>query len=124
MQNGGLNDNLAISLLMSSRKSLRKRAEKIVNQIPKKILKNHKLNIVETEVESGSGTLPNKSLESIAISFESTMLSPSQLSNLFRSKNIPVIGYIKKNKFYIDFKSIIPKQEKILLNTIVEVLGL
>ena len=124
MQNGGLNDNLAISLLMSSRKSLRKRAEKIVNQIPKKILKKHKLNIVETEVESGSGTLPNKSLESIAISFESTLLSPSQLSNLFRSKNIPVVGYIKKNKFYIDFKSIIPKQEKILLNAIVEVLGL
>ena len=108
---------------MSSRKSLRKRAQKIMSKLPKEVLKKHSLTIVETQVESGSGTLPNKPLDSIAICFDSSSLKPSKLSSMFRAAQKPVIGYIKRNKFYIDFKSIIPSQEKILLNTIIEVLS-
>ena len=123
MQNGSLDSNLAISLLMSSRKSLRKRAQKIMSKLPKEVLNRHSLTIVETQVESGSGTLPNKPLDSIAICFDSSSLKPSKLSSMFRAAQKPVIGYIKRNKFYIDFKSIIPSQEKILLKTIIEVLS-
>ena len=118
-----LKDNLTISLMMTSRDHLSKRAKKLLSIIPTKLRSNHNISIQETLVEAGSGTLPGATFDSIAFKINSNKYTPAKLSYKFRNAQNPVVGYIKGNSYYIDFKSIIPRQEKLLLNSILEVLG-
>ena len=73
---------------------------------------------MESEVEAGSGSLPEEKLESMAFRFKPIGISPSTLSSKFRMSEIPVVGYIHGNIFYIDLKAVIPGQEKDLAGII------
>ena len=101
----------------------KKRAESLLKLISPSLDTSAKITIEETLVEAGSGTLPVAKFESVAFKILSKKYSSSKLSKLFREANYPVIGFVKSNNFYLDFKSIIPFQEKYLLRSIVEVLG-
>ena len=118
-----INDNLTLSLMVTTRKELEKRANKLLSLIPTKLRSNHNISIQETFVEAGSGTLPGATFDSIAFKISSKKYTPAKLSDKFRNAQNPVVGYIKGNNYYIDFKSIISSQEKLLLSSIVEVLG-
>ena len=67
---------------------------------------------------AGSGSLPVQNIESMALSFSSKVIKPTQLSKTFRNNNIPILGYIKGNKFYIDLKAITKDQTKDLISSI------
>ena len=82
--------------------------------------------------EKGGPEFSVAEAKAIAASFEVTdgpnadgemFQRPAKLSDKFRNAQNPVVGYIKGNNYYIDFKSIISSQEKLLLSSIVEVLG-
>ena len=115
---GPSKDNLTISLMTSSRKSLTKRGETILSHLPKKTINKLGISLVESEVEAGSGSLPEEKLESMAFRFKPIGISPSTLSSKFRMSEIPVVGYIHSNIFYIDLKAVIPGQEKDLAGII------
>ena len=121
-QKESIKDNLTLSLLMSSRKKIQKRAQRVFRSIPPKIFKNYKISLDETLVEAGSGTLPSVKFESVAFIITSKKYSASTISSRFRNATHPVVGFIKNNNFHLDFKSIIPSQEKLLLQSITEVL--
>ena len=121
-QKESIKDNLTLSLLMSSRKKIQKRAQRVFRSIPPKIFKNYKISLDETLVEAGSGTLPSVKFESVAFIITSKKYSASTISSRFRNATHPVVGFIKNNNFLLDFKSIIPSQEKLLLQSITEVL--
>ena len=115
---GPSKDNLTISLMTASRKSLTKRGETILSHLPKKTINKLGISLVESEVEAGSGSLPEEKLESMAFRFKPIGISPSTLSSKFRMSEIPVVGYIHSNIFYIDLKAVIPGQEKDLAGII------
>ena len=121
-QKESIKDNLTLSLLMSSRKKIQKRAQRVFRLIPPKIFKNYKISLDETLVEAGSGTLPSVKFESVAFIITSKKYSASTISLRFRNAKHPVVGFIKNNNFHLDFKSIIPSQEKLLLKSIIEAL--
>ena len=121
-QKESIKDNLTLSLLMSSRKKIQKRAQRVFRLIPPKIFKNYKISLDETLVEAGSGTLPSVKFESVAFIITSKKYSASTISSRFRNAKHPVVGFIKNNNFHLDFKSIIPSQEKLLLQSITEAL--
>ena len=121
-QKESIKDNLTLSLLMSSRKKIQKRAQRVFRLIPPKIFKNYKISLDETLVEAGSGTLPSVKFESVAFIITSKKYSASAISSRFRNAKHPVVGFIKNNNFHLDFKSIIPSQEKLLLQSITEAL--
>lgn len=121
-QKESIKDNLTLSLLMSSRKKIQKRAQRVFRLIPPKIFKNYKISLDETLVEAGSGTLPSVKFESVAFIITSKKYSASTISSRFRNATHPVVGFIKNNNFHLDFKSIIPSQEKLLLQSITEAL--
>ena len=123
MQKESIKENLTLSLLMSDRAKLKKRAKSLLMLISPSLNISAKIIIEETLVEAGSGTLPAAKFESVAYKISSKKYSSSKLSKLFREATYPVIGFVKNNNFYLDFKSIIPFQEKYLLRSIVEVLG-
>jgi len=115
---GFSNLNLALSLLTSTRKDLEKIGKKIINNIPSKKIKVLGLTMEESFVEAGSGSLPEKNIESIALKFNSSVLSANELSLLFKGAEVPIIGYIQKEFFFIDLKAILPSQISKIITTI------
>ncbi len=115
---GPSKDNLTLSLMTASRKSLTKRGETILSHLPKKTVVTLGITLLESEVEAGSGSLPEENLESMAFRFKPKGISASKLATQFRMGDTPVVGYIHGHTFYIDLKAIIPGQEKDLAGAI------
>ena len=78
---------------------------KIINNITSKVKSMHKIKLIKTQVEAGSGSLPLEKFPSIALEFES-QLKPTQISKTFRNAKYPILGYIQNKQFRIDLKAI------------------
>jgi L-seryl-tRNA(Ser) seleniumtransferase len=115
---GPSKNNLTISLMMASRKALTKRGEIILSHLPKKAIDKLGISLMESEVEAGSGSLPEEKLDSMAFRFKPNGISASKLATQFRMGDTPVVGYIHGHTFYIDLKAVIPGQEKELVGAI------
>ena len=70
-----------------------------MNLIKKSKLKNYNIKLIKSEVEAGSGSLPEKKISSMAIVFEAKTKKCSSLAEKFRTGRIPVVVFIKNNKF-------------------------
>ena len=105
-------DNLFMTLFQRPISSLKKLANFILNNISKKIIKKYNIEIKNTYVETGSGSMPLEKLPSIALVFKDR--KASQISKVLRMANPSVIGYISNNNYYIDLKAI-PTNQKLLL---------
>ena len=103
-------DNLSLRMLTTKRRTLVNRGKKVIQGLTKKKIKDFNIVIENSKVEAGSGSLPENPIESIALSFSHNKISPNELARKFRSGRIPVVGYIKSNKFIIDLKAILPNQ--------------
>ena len=103
-------DNLSLRMLTTKRSTLVNRGKKVIQGLTKKKIKDFNIVLENSKVEAGSGSLPENPIESIALSFSHKNISPNALARKFRSGRIPVVGYIKSNKFIIDLKAILPNQ--------------
>ena len=110
--------NLTLSLLTSGRKDLKIIADDIIQKVPSKISISLGLTIEDSMVEAGSGSLPEKNIESITLKFKPKNISINHLSRSFKNCSIPIIGYINKESFYIDLKAVLPSQVSYLINAI------
>ena len=97
-------------MLTTKRSTLENRGKKVIQGLTKKKIKDFNIGLENSKVEAGSGSLPENPIESIALSFNHKKISPNELARKFRSGRIPVVGYIKSNKFIIDLKAILPNQ--------------
>ena len=113
--------NLSLKLLTSSRRELFIRGKRIIDSIPKSKMKALGLTLEESLVEAGSGSLPLKSIPSIALKFQPKEMSVSFLAKSFRLGKYPIVGYSKGNVFYIDLKAVLPKQISHLIESIKQV---
>ena len=114
-------DNLALTMLTTSQIVLKNRGQKILDSLKKKTIKDLGILLVDSEVEAGSGSLPDDKIESAALSFSPKNGQAKDLARAFRCGSIPVVGYIQKNTFYIDLKAVLPNQIKRLSTAIQEV---
>ena len=114
-------DNLSLTMLTTSRKVLKTRGQKVLDSLQKKTIKDLGILLVDSEVEAGSGSLPDDKIESASLSFSPKNGKAKDLAKAFRCGSIPVVGYIQKNTFYIDLKSVLPNQIKRLSTAIQEV---
>ena len=103
-------DNLSLRMLTTKRSTLVNRGKKVIQGLTKKKIKDFNIVLENSKVEAGSGSLPENPIESIALSFSPKNISPNELARKFRSGRIPIVGYIKSNKFIIDLKAILPNQ--------------
>ena len=94
----------------------------ILAKIDNKITKKNNISFKQTFVEAGSGSLPTEKIPSIALVFKSSTFVSFQLHKLFLSCDLPVIGYINNNKYFIDLKAIPNNQINNLIENINEVL--
>ena len=103
-------DNLSLRMLTTKRSTLANRGKKVIQGLTKKKIKDFNIVLENSQVEAGSGSLPENPIESMALSFSHKNISSNELARKFRSGRIPVVGYIKSNKFIIDLKAILPNQ--------------
>ena len=103
-------DNLSLNMLKTSRKILKTRGEKVIKLIKKNKIKDLGICLVPSLVEAGSGSLPEKNISSMAFIFNPKFIKCSMLAEKFRLGKIPVVGFIKENRFYIDLKAVLPNQ--------------
>ena len=90
----------------------------ILNSLKEQQIKKLNIKLENSEVEAGSGSLPEKKIKSMAFTFKSQKYKAEQLAYFFRNADYPVIGYILNDTFYIDLKAIIPNQFQKLVETI------
>ena len=111
-------NNLSIKLFLRSQDELEKNAKKILNKIPKTIIKKLNINYKFSYVEAGSGSLPTEKIPSIALFLQSEDISANKIHKNFLALDTPVIGYIKNNIFCIDLKAIPNDQINLLIKSI------
>ena len=117
-RHGFSNVNLTLSLLTSTREDLDKMGKSIVNNIPSKKIKMLGLSVENSLVEAGSGSLPEKNIESVALKFSSSVISSNKLSLLLKKGKVPIVGYIQKDSFFIDLKAVLPSQVSKIIKAI------
>ena len=103
-------NNLSLRMLTTKRSTLINRGKKVIHGLTKKKINDFNISLENSKVEAGSGSLPENLIESMALSFNHKNISPNELAKKFRTGRIPVVGYIKSNKFFIDLKAILPNQ--------------
>ena len=108
-------ENQTLFLLTRDRPNIKIIAENIYSQIDSNIKKSLSIEIVDTMVETGSGTLPEEKIESAALMFNTSKIKPDSLSRVFRNSSTPIVGYINNDKYYIDLKAVLPSQENELI---------
>ncbi len=114
--------NISIMLFDRTTIQLHEHAKKIVTLVKEKFPEHYSINIEETQVEAGSGSLPTEKIPSVAISFESINTSADRISFKLRSGYIPILNYIKDDKVYIDLKAIPDDQIDELIDVIIKCL--
>jgi len=114
-------DNLSLSMLTTSRRILKNRGQRILDLQKRKKIKDLGIKLVESEVEAGSGSLPEDKIESMALSFKPKSMKITELAGGFRCGSIPVVGYTSGHTFYIDLKAVLPGQINRLAKAIDEV---
>ena len=111
-------DNLSINLFLRSKDELIVLAERVLKKISTNIKKDYNIEITDTTVEAGSGSLPTEKINSVALSLNSKNISPNKISDKLRSSDIPIFNYINNEKVYIDLKAIPDDQINILIKQI------
>ena len=104
--------NISLKMLSTKRNVLKKRGQAILSRIDNKKIQSLRINLIESYVEAGSGSLPEDKIESMALSFNPKQTSVEKLSFQLRTCNHGVVGYISKNLFYIDLKAVFQSQLK------------
>ncbi|MEE9190362.1 MAG: L-seryl-tRNA(Sec) selenium transferase, partial [Candidatus Neomarinimicrobiota bacterium] len=113
--------NLANTLLKRNREVLRLVADKILSGINNTQIKKLNIQIVDSEVEAGSGSLPNRSIESVALKFDVSDPKASRIAANLRDRDVPVIGFISSYRFYLDLKAILEDQVPEVIKALNEV---
>ncbi len=103
-------DNFSLKMLTTSQKTLKNRGKKIIEYQSKKKIKQLGINLEPSNVEAGSGSLPDDKIESMALAFRPRVMKVYDLAKLLRCGSIPVIGYTSNNTYYIDLKAVLPNQ--------------
>ena len=111
-------NKLIPELLTQSRKDLMITANYIVDKIPSKLIDELGIEIIESMVEAGSGSLPEKNIRSIALKFKPSKYSVNHVSDHFRRSPKPIIGYIRKESYFIDLKAVLPHQKDNIVGAI------
>ena len=105
----------AIHLLRVSLDNLRARGEQFVRRMADLPLQ---IRLVEASGEMGGGTLPRAAISSIALELTGQSVSPAELAKRLRHGEPPVIGYILREKFRLDLRTIFPEQDEIVAESL------
>jgi L-seryl-tRNA(Ser) seleniumtransferase len=95
-----------LSMLTISSEELKKRGQRILRRLKKKIGAQCKINLVPTISRVGGGALPEFGLESWAVDLAPTEMKLNFFESSLRKLSIPIIGRIENDRFLLDVRTI------------------
>jgi L-seryl-tRNA(Ser) seleniumtransferase len=105
-------------MIKTSVDELNLRAEKIKEALKQKGIS---VEIKKSQSTIGGGSLPGETLETVVLCLNQ---KPAQiLAERFRKENPPIIGRVEEDSFILDLRTVFPEQDKILIQSIFNVLS-
>jgi L-seryl-tRNA(Ser) seleniumtransferase len=105
----------AIGLLQGAEDKLRNRAASIKNALSDLPLQ---IAIGRSTAKVGGGTLPKSTMASVTIEIVPRHCSPADFAARLRGAASPVIGYVANDRFKLDLRTILPRQDNVLVDVI------
>ncbi len=118
--NSALENIPTLSMLTVQRDVLKKRAQRIVRRIRKKISGTCQVAVVKTNSRVGGGAMPECDLPSYAVQLDPRDIRLSVLEKAFRKMPIPIIGRIEDEKYILDVRTIQDEEINVLCDLIVD----
>ena len=80
------------------------------------------IQVEESESMVGGGSLPGEILASYAVTIQTDKMSCEALMEKMRAYETPIIGHIKEDKVWLDMRTVMPEDIKIIQNCLNEIL--
>lgn len=109
----------ALQLISASAEEIEKRVSAFIAKSEVKMLKHIEVQMISTNSAIGGGSLPGKVKPSYAIALKSGIKS-NVISQILRTCNPAVITITVDNDNLIDFRTVFPQEEILLLNALQE----
>ncbi len=104
-----------LNFLNVSVDDLQQRAAKIATQLCNLAIV---AKVERTHSQIGGGALPRSKVESVAIALRAKDMSADEIAERLRRGSPAVVGYVAKNCFVLDLRTIFPSQEEQLLQAL------
>ncbi|MDD4047429.1 MAG: L-seryl-tRNA(Sec) selenium transferase [Clostridia bacterium] len=78
--------------------------------------------VVDTRAQMGGGSLPGQSIPSLGIIIKLKNCTPIELERKLRKQTIPILGYIEKNNYVLDLRTLLPGDEEIIIKSIYDIM--
>jgi len=111
----------SIRALNLSTEKLKERSEQFIQNLPAKI--QPLLKSVPAKGQVGSGAYPTFELPSYAIQLNPKKKKASHIASQLRHNNPPVLGYIDKDIFHFDLRTVSEPEEKVIVQALIKVLS-
>ena len=102
----------ALHLLALPNERLRTRGEALLDRLRALPLSAR---FVESKTEIGGGALPRSAIHSVALEISASGFSPDELATRLRRGAPALIGYVAKNRFKLDLRTIFPAQDELVV---------
>ena len=102
----------ALHLLGLPSEKLRARGEALLERLRSLPLAAR---LVEGKTEIGGGALPRSVIRSVALEITSVGMSPNELATRLRYGSPALIGYIARDRFKLDLRTIFPEQDELVV---------
>lgn len=79
------------------------------------------IQVEESESMVGGGSLPGEILPSYAVTIQSKMMSCEELMEKMRQSQVPVIAHIKEDKVWLDMRTVMPEDCRLLGEELFEI---
>lgn len=96
-------------------------AEQVSERLKSVFQDSISIDVSATKSQIGSGSLPEETLDSVAVVLTPKSISAENLSELFRQANTPVIGRIEDNQLYFDIRILYDDEIDSLIQTANEI---
>ncbi len=105
----------ALHLLSLPNERLRTRGEALLDRLRALPLSAR---LVESKTEIGGGALPRSAIHSVALEISASGFSPDELAARLRQGAPALIGYVAKNRFKLDLRTIFPEQDELVVTAL------
>lgn len=102
-------EHQVLRMLSEPIEAVRSRADSILKKLGP-VPGGYKVEICDSTAQAGSGTLPLEKIPSVAIRFQGKPRQVHELARRLRTGQPAIIGYLRKQRFYLDIRTVLPNE--------------
>jgi L-seryl-tRNA(Ser) seleniumtransferase len=85
--------------------------------------KRIEVQLARTKAQMGGGSLPGQEIPSVGLVLNFPSQNLTEVEQTLRSLPVPILGYIDKNRYVLDLRTLLPGDEEIIIQGILELIS-